>query len=519
MKAAKIQRIENACLWICVSGVSLFASLQINATDALIADAGFAFPAVAQCESDLRYLNQVGGWQAAWPQQWQAIASADVADIERSIAHWSQVPRSLSRLKQQLQSSITRNEVAPRPVVLRVHQQVQDVALRLDTGHSPYLFENTESHGASQWNALINDTIAPAFRDFERFLRTEYLLQANSDTGLAATKDGQKCFVDATVWWTSLNLPPDQISHMGKRLLKENRQALALTGEGGESVDDALKRLRTAATNDSTSADDLITISELALKRAHEKTLLAFSYQASEPITVAPLPLYMQAAFPAGRYVASDGSTPARYIINPSRPDERRLMAQVIAFHEGIPGHHLYASYPREKPPTAYDSGLSGLTEGWAIYSEYVADELGLYSTSLDVQGMIAKHLWAASRLVVEPGLHAFGWSREEAVSFMLRNTVLSRTEIEIEVDRYLAMPGQSLSYMFGADLLMSERERAQAVLGDAFDIKAFHDVVLIPGSRPLPVVSDDIRAWVDETLAASQTGRYEGLLPHNFGS
>lgn len=169
-------------------------------------------------------------------------------------------------------------------------------------------------------------------------------------------------------------------------------------------------------------------------------------------------------------------------------------MAEVIAFHETIPGHHLFYTYPQQ-PAGSHTN--AGIIEGWAIYAEYLADEMGLFSSTLDRQGMIAKHLWAASRLLVEPGLHLHHWSREQAIQFMLDNTLLSRMEIEIEVDRYIAMPGQSLSYMLGANLIMDERERAHAALGKKFDIAAFHHVILAPGGRPLPVVRADIRRWV----------------------
>jgi len=225
---------------------------------------------------------------------------------------------------------------------------------------------------------------------------------------------------------------------------------------------------------------------------------LAFSQRANKGIVVSEMPKYLQDSAPAGYYARAQGYAPARYIINPSRPNERRLMAEVLAFHEGIPGHHLWSAYPRKTPSTGYNSGI---LEGWALYSEYLADEMALYSNTFDRQGMITKHLWAASRLIVEPGLHFRGWSRENAIQFMLKNTVMSRTEIEIEVDRYIAMPGQSLSYILGADLIMSERERAKILIGSMFNLAEFHDVILVPGVRSLPKVREDIRAWVQSTI------------------
>ncbi|MFT7561134.1 MAG: hypothetical protein ACI93R_003059 [Flavobacteriales bacterium] len=154
--------------------------------------------------------------------------------------------------------------------------------------------------------------------------------------------------------------------------------------------------------------------------------------------------------------------------------------------------------YPRGTLASDAQSGTSGLSEGWAIYAEYLADEMGLYSSTLDRQGMMAKHLWAASRLIVEPGLHLRGWSREQAIAFMMKNTVMSRTEIELEVDRYIAMPGQSLSYILGSDLIMFERKRAREIMGSRFDIKEFHNVVFGSGLRSLHEVRADIRNWVE---------------------
>jgi uncharacterized protein (DUF885 family) len=286
----------------------------------------------------------------------------------------------------------------------------------------------------------------------------------------------------------------NEIEEIGSRFLKESRAQLLATGKKGETIKNILTVLRTKTENNHTTAKELIAISEMALVRAHDKTSLSFSKRTTKEIVVHEMPKYMQASAPAGYYGRAKGNMPARYIINPSRPNERRLMAEVIAFHEGMPGHHLWSTYPRKNPSTGYNSGI---LEGWALYSEYLADEMDLYSSTYDRQGMITKHLWAASRLIVEPGLHLRGWSREDAIRFMMENTVMSRTEVEIEVDRYIAMPGQSLSYILGADLILSERNNARNIMGSLFDISEFHDVILGPGVRTLPQVREDIRTWV----------------------
>lgn len=485
-------------------------------------DSGIAKLPLEHCDTDLRYLNQVLGWQVEWPSQWQAIVAGGPENIEEQITYWSSASRTITSTIMTLRQGINNEETAPSAVVIRVHQQVKDLSAELSSPNSKYTFNKLNHQNASAWNNLIRQSIAPAVANFEAFLRDEYLPEAQETPGLSVTKGGSACFLNAVTWWTSLSLTPDEIEKIGWEYINKTRDEMLQTSNDGEELEYILDRLRAAAQHDKTTAEELINISENALGRAHKKTHLMFSKQAPQKIVVTKLPQHLQAAFPAGRYKGMQtGNSVARYIINPSRPNERRLMAEVIAFHEGIPGHHLWATFPRDSLPQKKDidfSGLSGLIEGWAIYSEYLADEMDLYSSTLDRQGMIAKHLWAASRLIVEPGLHLRGWSREEAISFMLENTVMSRTEIEIEVDRYIAMPGQSLSYILGADLILRERKRAREMIGAAFDIKAFHDVVLESGTRPLPVVQNDIRSWVRSTIYNAAITQVWSAINDSFG-
>jgi len=467
-----------------------------------VADSGFAGQALKNCKTDLRYLNQVIGWQVKWPRQWQSIIAAGPETLGEAITAWSQVPAALTLAMETLRLGITSEETAPRAVVIRVQQQVRDLLSDLTMVNSKYSFKNVENKNSTQWNSLVRENIVPAVSTFERFLHNEYLPITSTAPGLHQLKGGRECFSDAVTWWTTLSPSLNEIEEIGKRFLQESRTQLLATGNKSDTVESMLMDLRIKTENNRTTAKELLTISEIALARAHDKTLLSFSKRTKKEITVREMPKYLQASAPAGYYGRARGNTPARYIINPSRPNERRLMAEVIAFHEGVPGHHLWSAYPRKDPSTGYNSGI---LEGWALYSEYLADEMELYSSTYDRQGMITKHLWAASRLIVEPGLHLRGWSREDAIRFMMENTVMSRTEVEIEVDRYIAMPGQSLSYILGADLILSERERARNIMGSLFDISEFHDVILEPGVRALPQVRADIRAWVQLASAGAE--------------
>jgi len=472
----------------------VFGMGTVAHAETLKADSGFAVQALKGCQTDLRYLNQVIGWQVKWPRQWQNVVAEDEKGIHQAIATWSQAPESIRESIVLLRLGLESNEAAPYPVVVRVHQQLRDLVSSLREENSKYTFATVESENTAIWNRLVRDEISPAISEFEQFLEKEYLPETDENPGLSKIEGGEECFLGAITWWTSLTPSQVEIAEIGERYLSESREQLLATGGAGDTVDSVLARLRDISATNTTTVEELMTISEAALARAHDKTLLSFEKQAKTGIVVSEMPVYLQRSAPAGYYSRAQAAAPARYIINPSRPNERRLMAEVIAFHEGIPGHHLWVEYPREQPSTGYNSGI---LEGWALYSEYLADEMDLYSSNYDRQGMITKHLWAASRLIVEPGIHLNGWTREEAIEFMMKYTVMSRAEIEIEIDRYIAMPGQSLSYILGADFILSERQRAKELLGDAFELSEFHDVILQAGVRSLPEVGEDINAWI----------------------
>jgi len=193
---------------------------------------------------------------------------------------------------------------------------------------------------------------------------------------------------------------------------------------------------------------------------------------------------------------AADGSRPGSYVVNLWQPAERtRHEMASTAFHEGIPGHHLQLAIAGELDHLPrfqrFSWANTAFVEGWALYAERLADEMGLYRDDLDRMGMLANDSWRSARLVVDTGLHALGWSRQRAIDFMVANAPVSRQEIEIEIDRYVAIPGQALAYKIGQLEIQRLRRAAEARHGDAFDIRAFHDAVLGTGSVSLTVLGD----------------------------
>jgi uncharacterized protein (DUF885 family) len=203
---------------------------------------------------------------------------------------------------------------------------------------------------------------------------------------------------------------------------------------------------------------------------------------------------------------AIDGSRPGTYYLNTSAPESRaRYAAEDIAFHEAVPGHHFQLTIAMESKDLAPARQVlhdTACAEGWGLYSERLADEMGLYSDDIARMGLFTADAWRASRLVVDTGLHALGWSRGQAVDWMAQHTPIPRPEVETEIDRYISYPGQALAYMVGRREIVRLRALATESLGDRFDLREFHDMVLRAGILPLPALARAVERWIQRQSA-----------------
>jgi uncharacterized protein (DUF885 family) len=228
-----------------------------------------------------------------------------------------------------------------------------------------------------------------------------------------------------------------------------------------------------------------------------------FGLVPKSPVAVEPVPAFQEPNAPGGFYnnPAEDGSRPGIYYINLYEAEKQsRAGVESTAFHEAYPGHHLQSVIALERTglhPIGRYIFLSGFGEGWGLYSERLADEMGLFSGDVDRMGLLSAEAHRAARLVVDAGMHALGWSRDRAIEYLLTNTALSRSSAESEIDRYIAVPGQATSYMLGNLEIRRLREEARTKLGDRFDIKTFHDRVLEDGAVPLSVLAAKIERWI----------------------
>jgi uncharacterized protein (DUF885 family) len=367
--------------------------------------------------------------------------------------------------------------------------------------------------GLAAWRGrltdIVRDDLRPAFARYRDALRDELLPAARPDDrpGLRWLDDGAELYQALIELHTGLPLAPDELHAIG---MAEATEALpseyAEVGGrefGTDDVGEIFRRLLDDTGLRYRDADEIMAHATECLEVAGAAMGDWFGILPEAACVLKPVPEYLAADSPAAYYSppAPDGSRPGEYFVNLHEPTKRgRAETASIAYHEAIPGHHLQLAIATERTDLPAFRRLSwghtAFVEGWALYTERLADEMGLYRSDLDRLGMLASDSWRACRLVVDTGLHAMGWTRQQAIDFLNAHAPVSRDDIVVEVDRYIGMPGQALAYKVGQREILRLRDEARSALGPAFDIRAFHDAVLGGATVSLRVLGDRVRAW-----------------------
>ncbi|MCG8557509.1 MAG: DUF885 domain-containing protein [Proteobacteria bacterium] len=373
---------------------------------------------------------------------------------------------------------------------------------------------------AEHLQQVVRDEIRPALERYRKMLSEEVTPEARprGKAGVGALPQGADCYRARIHSYTDLSRTAEELHRLGK---KENaRIGKAMRRLGAKlfrtrSLKRILERLRTDKELYFKEPEDIVAAARSALARANGALPRYFGLLPKTPCEVRPVPAY-EAPYSTIAYYQPphlDGSKPGEYFINTYKPEVRpRFEMQVLAYHEAVPGHHLQIALGQELgqlPAFRRLLGSTAFVEGWALYTERLADEMGLYSGDLDRMGQLSYAAWRASRLVVDTGLHAMGWTRARAERYMYEHTALTESNISNEVDRYLAWPGQALAYKVGELEIMALRKQARRSLGGRFDIKAFHDVVLGGGAVSLGVLRSQVERWIaGERAKAGVRGR-----------
>ncbi len=363
------------------------------------------------------------------------------------------------------------------------------------------------------FDARVLDAIGPfraALQTYLAFLKAEVLPVARpaDAVGLGALPDGPACYESRVRAYTTLDRPAADIHQLGLDQMAKIHVEFQDVGErvfGTRDIGEIFEHLRTDEDLLFTTAEEVQQTAEQALQDAREAMVQAFGRLPQAECNVRPVPAneapYTTIAY--YRQPAPDGSRPGTYYVNTYAPQTRpRHEARVLAYHEAIPGHHLQIAIAQELPDMPAfrrHMGMTAFVEGWALYTERLSDELGLYPEDVDRLGMLSFDAWRAARLVVDTGIHSQGWTREQAESYMQEQTPLATNNIANEVDRYISWPGQALAYKTGQLHIWDLRRKAEEQLGDDFNLSTFHDVVLGGGAVSLPVLTRRVDAWLAE--------------------
>ncbi|HEV7762477.1 MAG TPA: DUF885 domain-containing protein [Acidimicrobiales bacterium] len=372
---------------------------------------------------------------------------------------------------------------------------------------------DAEAAWRAQLTEVARDVIRPAFQRYRGVLADELLPVARPDErcGLSWIDDGAAVYRALIHQHTTLaDLGAEEIHHLGLAEITGLADEYAVVGErlfGTTDLTEIFDRLRNDPALRYERSDEMMADAQRYLDGARARMGDWFGRLPRSDCDIKPVPEFLAADAPAAYYFppAADGSRPGAYFVNNANPGEHnRYEMASVAYHEAIPGHHLQLTIANELDELPrfqrFSFGNTAFVEGWALYTERLAAEMGLYANDLEHIGMLAADSWRSARLVVDTGLHALGWSRQQAIDFMVANVPVSIEQIEIEIDRYVAIPGQALAYKVGQLEIRRVRALAAEQRDGDFDIKAFHDVVLGSGSVSLPA----LRQLVDDWIAAA---------------
>lgn len=357
----------------------------------------------------------------------------------------------------------------------------------------------------------IEGEVLPAYRELLAFFEDEYVPAARRELGVSSVPGGRDLYRTLVRYHTTLDLSPEEVHAQGlaevARIRAEMDQVIAESGFEG-SFQEFLEFLRTDPRFYARTEEELLMRAAWLAKRADDAMPRFFRNLPRLPYGVRPVPASMAPTYTTGRYWRGDleRGIAGGYMVNTYRLDQRPLYElPALTVHEGVPGHHHQVALAQELegvPGFRQRAGITAFSEGWGLYTEFLGVDMGMYDTPYDHFGRLTFEMWRACRLVVDTGIHYLGWTREEAEACLLENSALAPWNVHTEVTRYISWPGQALAYKTGELLIRELRTRAEAELGEDFDIRAFHDRILDEGPMPLSSLRAKMEGWIREQAA-----------------
>ena len=356
--------------------------------------------------------------------------------------------------------------------------------------------------------SAIKTKVIPQFKRIKSFFETDYLPKTKTSLGVSDGPQGEAYYQNRLNYYTTLDLSAEEIHRIGlKEVERINSEMQAIVDE--VNFDGSLEEFIAFLRNDeqfyAKTGDELLKEARDIAKRIDAKLPAYFKTLPRKPYGVAKVPDAIAPKYTTGRYIgASNETQPGYYWVNTyNLPNRPLYVLPSLTAHEAVPGHHLQNALNAELgdsiPKFRRSMYLSAYGEGWGLYSEFLADEMGIYTTPYERFGKLTYEQWRACRLVIDTGIHAKGWTREQAVEYFTKNTALSMHNINTEVDRYISWPGQAVSYKIGEIKIRELRTKAEETLGQKFDIRAFHEIILEQGVVTLPILEDRVNHYIEK--------------------
>jgi len=459
-------------------------------------------------------VNQMGGIYATYPQLVAQLSFTTAKDYDDWIARLHAIPKAFDQVTANMSIGIDDKRVPPKYLLEKTLEQVKQLAnqkpedspLALPLKKFPASISVEEQNRIkTEMLAAITKEVLPAYTRFARFLEVAYIPAGRADPGITSLPDGAKYYQYLIHHTTTTNLTADQIHQIGlDEVKKDEAEMLAIAQKlGFQDLKSFQASLKANPKLKATSREQLLDAYRGYLGPMQAKLPQLFGHLPKAPFEVVPVPDFLEKTSAPAYYQAGtpDGSRPGRLFIDTYNPTDRDLyQVEEIAYHEGLPGHHLQISIARELqgvPDFRKFGGYTAFAEGWGLYAERLGKDVGFYQDPYSDYGRLQGDIWRAIRLVVDTGVHSQHWTRQQMVDYFHDHSAIDETSIQSEVDRYIAWPSQALAYKIGQLKILELRDRAKKELGPKFDIRAFHDQVIDSGSLPLDVLDERITAWI----------------------
>ena len=466
-------------------------------------------------------VNQMGGIHTTYPQLVAQLSFTTVKDYDDWIARLRAIPAAFDQVATNMSIGMEDHRVPPKFLLAKTLDQVKQLAnqkpedspLALPLKSFPASIKPAEQERIkTEMLAAIGKEVLPAYLRFARFLEVSYIPAGRDEPGLSALPGGAKYYQFRIRRTTTTDLTADQIHQIGLDEVKRDEAEMLVIAQklGFADLKSFRASLKTNPKLHPATREELLAAYRGYLTPMQAKLPQLFGRLPKAPFEVVSVPDYLEKTSAPAYYETGtpDGSRPGRLFIDTYNPTDRNLYAaESIAYHEGLPGHHLQLSIAQELDgiPTFRKYGRCiAYIEGWGLYSERLGKDVGFYQDPYSDYGRLEADIWRAIRLVVDTGVHSQHWSRQQMVDYFHDHSNVDETSIQSEVDRYIAWPSQALAYKVGQLKILDLRDRAKKALGDKFDIRAFHDQVLDSGALPLDVLSDRIDAWIASRKTAN---------------